>query len=245
MRNFTRPLVLVMMAVVASSVALLCQSSPTETGEQVYRIGGDVKPPHQIYGPAAEYTDRARKEHQEGVVVLEMVVGTSGLPRDIKVSHSLSPDLDATAIDAVRKWRFSPATKDGEAVAVQISAQISFSLGNHDKHPSPSVDRSQGMDKACRQGGGVKPPQATYMPDPVFSEEEKLHEGANHKGVVILSLIVSQEGRPKGVKVIRSLAPYLDKKAIETVYTWKFDPASQDCRPIAGQMSVQINFANN
>jgi TonB family protein len=56
------------------------------------------------------------------------VVGPGGLPRNIKIARSLSPEFDAAAIDAVKKWKFDPATKDGNPVAVQINVELTFRL---------------------------------------------------------------------------------------------------------------------
>jgi len=50
------------------------------------------------------------------------------LPREITVSRPLSPDFDAAAIDAVKKWKFSPASKDGNPVATAIKVEVSFHL---------------------------------------------------------------------------------------------------------------------
>jgi TonB family protein len=249
MKKFKLALTFAVMIVFANSVPLHSQDTSAKTESlPVYYVGGGVKPPRQIYGPGAEYTDKARKEGQEGVVVLEMVVTTDGSPRDIKVTRSLTPDLDEAALDAVRKWKFSPGTKDGEAVAVLINAEISFSLGNQDKHRSPAGTPPRPIlsgTLGCKDGRGVKSPRATYMPGPVFSEEEKHNERVRHTGVAILSLVVSPEGTPREVKVARSLDPDSDQKAIETVNTWKFDPATRDCKPVAVQISVEVNFAND
>ena len=54
------------------------------------------------------------------------VVGTDGKPRDIKVVRSLGLGLDEKAIEAVQKWRFDPARKDGKPVAAQINVEINF-----------------------------------------------------------------------------------------------------------------------
>jgi periplasmic protein TonB len=114
-------------AVLVLTQLSICQNEAATTApEQVYRVGGNVKPPRGIYTPAAEYPAKAKKEHQQGMVSIKMVVGTDGLPRDVKVARSLSPELDEAATDAVNKWRFSPATKDGEPVAVQMNAEVSF-----------------------------------------------------------------------------------------------------------------------
>jgi len=107
--------------------ALFCQDDATKAApEPVYKAGGGVKPPRAIFSPDPEYTTKARSEHQRGTVAMKVVVGADGLTRDIKVDRSLSPDLDKAAMDAVKRWRFTPGTKDGKPVAVQISVTVSF-----------------------------------------------------------------------------------------------------------------------
>jgi protein TonB len=51
-----------------------------------------------------------------------------GKVRDIKVEQSLDPALDKNAIASLSQWKFQPATKDGQPVAVQMMVQISFRL---------------------------------------------------------------------------------------------------------------------
>jgi len=48
--------------------------------------------------------------------------------RDVEVYRSLSADLDESATNTVKKWKFAPGTKGGEPVAVQIIVEISFHL---------------------------------------------------------------------------------------------------------------------
>lgn len=94
----------------------------------VYRVGGAVTAPRAIYAPNPEYTDKARKAKTNGTVVVSLVVTPEGAARDVRVTKSLTPDLDQKAVEAVRKWRLKPATKDGQPVAAQISAEATFRL---------------------------------------------------------------------------------------------------------------------
>jgi TonB family protein len=89
-----------------------------------------VTPPHAISAPPPEYPEKGlrREGRPEGTVILGLVVGSDGLPRDITVSHPRSPKLDEAAIAAVKKWRFSPATKDGKPVATSILVEVRFHL---------------------------------------------------------------------------------------------------------------------
>jgi TonB family protein len=51
-----------------------------------------------------------------------------GTAENIHVVRSLDPGLDANAISAVSNWRFQPGMKDGEAVTVAATIEISFHL---------------------------------------------------------------------------------------------------------------------
>lgn len=87
-----------------------------------------ITPPRQIHSPAPKYPKTERKARHEGTVTLKLAVGTDGMPVDIRISQSLSPDFDKAAIDALRQWKFSPAMKGGIPVAVAISIKIVFQL---------------------------------------------------------------------------------------------------------------------
>ncbi|MGA6986904.1 MAG: energy transducer TonB [Terriglobales bacterium] len=98
------------------------------TGGGPFRVGGGVSAPKAIYSPDPEYSEEARKVKHMGVVVLWLVVGPDGKPRDIRVVRTLGLGLDEKAIEAVKNWRFEPALKDGKPVAVQVNVEVNFHL---------------------------------------------------------------------------------------------------------------------
>jgi TonB family protein len=90
-----------------------------------------------------------------------------------------------------------------------------------------------------RVGGGVSAPRVIYQPDPEYTEEARK---AKYQGVVVLWLIVGQDGRTKDIRISRSLGMGLDQKAVEAVKQWKFEPAKKDGVPVAVQLNVEVNF---
>ena len=60
--------------------------------------------------------------------MLSMIIGTDGRPHNVKVEKSLEPSLDANAVEAVKKWKFAPATKDGRPVAVEMRLEVDYKL---------------------------------------------------------------------------------------------------------------------
>jgi TonB family protein len=95
---------------------------------KVYRVGHGVTAPRAIYSPSPEYTEAARKARFQGTCLLSLIVGPDGRARDIKVIRAVGKGLDAKAVEAVSKWNFQPATKDGEAVAVLLQVETQFHL---------------------------------------------------------------------------------------------------------------------
>ena len=100
----------------------------TIDGQPVYKIGHGVTPPRARFSPSAEYSEQARRAKYQGTCILQLIVDTNGNPRNIRVSRALGKGLDEKAIGAVKKWRFEPARKDGQPVAVQIDVEVSFRL---------------------------------------------------------------------------------------------------------------------
>jgi len=78
---------------------------------------------------APKYPKEARKEHVEGVVRLHVIIGKDGSPHDIKLISGDSLLVDA-AIEAVRQWRYAPATLNGNPVEIDFTIDVMFQL-NH------------------------------------------------------------------------------------------------------------------
>ena len=90
--------------------------------------GGRVTMPEATYSPEPSFSDEARKAKFQGMVLLMLVVGKDGRPYNIRVRQSLGMGLDEKAIEAVKNWRFRPATLNGQPVATQIAVQVDFHL---------------------------------------------------------------------------------------------------------------------
>ena len=87
------------------------------------------EPPVLLSSVVPAYPEDARRRRIEGEVVLQVVVDRNGrVENSIKVIKSI-PMLDRAAIDAVRKWRFSPGrNRDGTAVRVLLEIPLRFIL---------------------------------------------------------------------------------------------------------------------
>lgn len=92
---------------------------------------------------------------------------------------------------------------------------------------------------AYRIGGGVSAPTLLSKVEPEYSEEARK---AKWQGIVVLSLVVDDQGRPQSLKVVRSLGLGLDQKAIEAVEKWRFKPGQKDGKAVPVYAVVEVNF---
>ncbi|QND82664.1 Putative TonB-dependent receptor [Chromobacterium vaccinii] len=82
-----------------------------------------------LNNPAPAYPTVSREEGEEGTVRLRVHVSAQGLPQDVSVQSSSGfPRLDRAALAAVKRWRFIPAKRGGEAIAYPFIVPIEFSL---------------------------------------------------------------------------------------------------------------------
>jgi periplasmic protein TonB len=75
-----------------------------------------------------EYSEAARKVKLQGVVVLGIVVDSTGHPVNIAVLKSLGKGLDEKAIEAVLQWRFMPGFLHGHSVNVAATIEVKYSV---------------------------------------------------------------------------------------------------------------------
>jgi TonB family protein len=88
-------------------------------------------------------------------------------------------------------------------------------------------------------GGGVSAPRPIYDPDPEYSDQARK---AKFQGSVVLVAVIGPDGRPRDLRVTRSLGMGLDQKALDAVWTWRFTPAMKDNRPVSVQVSIEVVF---
>jgi protein TonB len=101
----------------------------TGVGDEVpMRITASVKQPELIKKIEPPYPEVARRTKLEGVVVLEAVITKTGSVEEVKVLRALNPTLDQAALNAVKQWKYKPATLNGRPVKVYFTVTVTFRL---------------------------------------------------------------------------------------------------------------------
>ncbi|CAN5755757.1 hypothetical protein BH24ACI5_BH24ACI5_22380 [soil metagenome] len=100
------------------------------TGGGWYRPGNGVVSPEVLHEEKPQYTSGAMRAKVQGIVEVEAVVMTDGTVGQVQIVRSLDDrfGLDEKAIEAVKRWRFRPGTRQGKPVAVLVNIELTFTL---------------------------------------------------------------------------------------------------------------------
>jgi TonB family protein len=80
-----------------------------------------VVPPKVIKSPDPE----PLSDFDKGLIVFRVTIGIDGLVHDpVLVKSSASKKADANALEALKKWKFKPATRDGVPIPVSINIEV-------------------------------------------------------------------------------------------------------------------------
>jgi TonB family protein len=90
------------------------------------RISEGMTPPKVISRVEPHYSEEAKKNNIFGVVILEATINEAGVVTDVRVLKPLPYGLDQAAVEAIRQWRFEPATIEGRPVPVIFNFTFNF-----------------------------------------------------------------------------------------------------------------------
>jgi TonB family protein len=178
------------------------------------------------------YSDEARRRGIEGIVTIAFRVDERGHVSGGRVVNGLGFGLDQNALVALRQWRFRPGRRNGTPAAMDAEVDIEFSLR------SEGVNELIANDMATLVGPGVTPPRV------VRTSRVPLRAG-DANGLVVLDVVLQQDGTPRIVRILRSLTPEADESAVRHFEQWRFSPAMKDGVAVKVRMNAEVRFRDD
>lgn len=104
---------------------------PASSASPVARTATDRATPQPLSTPAPRYPPQALRMGAGGTVRVKVIVAADGsVERQELTTSSGNRYLDRAALEAVRRWRFQPATRGGQPVAAEVTVPIDFNLND-------------------------------------------------------------------------------------------------------------------
>ena len=98
------------------------------TSSNVYRIGEAITAPSLLSKVEPQYSDEARAAKLQGTEKVYAEIGPDGFAHNVTVVMGVGLGLDEKGVEAIKQWKFTPGTKDGQPVTVAVNIEINFRL---------------------------------------------------------------------------------------------------------------------
>lgn len=195
-----------------------------------------VEPPQivQYYPPF--YPLPLRMEGVEGQVVLALGIDNDGTVAKVEVFRSNLPQLNASALEAAKLWKFSPARRNGQPVAVVVPFPIQFvsefaSMGVSAESPLANLTYIDGMYYSRSAQGRLTPANVSVTPlnrvnaffDPAAIGDKEV--------VAVLRFVVNEQGQVVDPVVAQSSGTEFDAAALQAIRFWQFVPEIRAGKP--------------
>lgn len=226
--------------------------------EQNPDFPGGLEKLYGFLGENIKYPVAAKNANLEGNVIAQFVVTKEGKIQDVTIVRSLSPETDAEAkrvIALMPDWE--PGKQDGKPLHVKYTLPIRFSLDN--ASPKATEEQTTAID--------VTNEIPDVLDEPIFAQVEqnptfpggleKMYaflgrnikypaaaKKANIQGTVLAKFTVTQEGKIKDLRIVKSLSPETDAETLRIIKTmpdWK--PGLQNGRPVNVEYTLPIQFS--
>jgi len=177
------------LAVLMAEPCVASDQADEETQPLPLNLSDVDRPPLVTKRVDPAYPFEAKRRRQEGDVLLQFIVTKEGKVAMPRVLRSVPTGLfDESALRAIRKWRFRPATKAGKAVDVSIIAPLRFELEGVE---GTGYDTFEAIEKGVSHMGAGQFEQAiaelsraiSYFPNHPYNSVAYNHRGASYRAV--------------------------------------------------------------
>ncbi|HMK21267.1 MAG TPA: energy transducer TonB, partial [Terriglobales bacterium] len=180
---------------------------------------------------------------RSGEAVIEFEIRRDGSVGEVATVQSAgSNDLDAAASQAITSGVFPALPETYPANDLRLRVHFGY-----DQPPGSDAPLCQGPNWGAhtdvlpmrKAGNGVTPPHPTSSPDPEYAEAARRRK---YQSRVQLAGTVEPQGNFTDLCVLVPAGEGLDEKAMRTVRTWRFEPATRDGAPTAVRVNIQVDF---
>ncbi len=190
--------------------------------------------PEPVLIPNPGYVKAAFQAGTEGLVAVVVIVDASGEVSSARVARSsLNRDLDAAAVNAARRARFTPALRDGRAVPTRLEMQYLFTRNG------PVFYTTVTVPSVGTKNIGTLPEPVT-VPDPAICDSVAW---LKLPATVTVMAQVDSLGSVIGADIASSSGnPLVDRKTRAFALQAKFRPGIAHGRPAIASVRIEYEF---
>lgn len=193
----------------------------------------------------ALYPPHLRASGTPGRVMVELVVGRDGRPRDVKVVSTTDSAFSQPTVTALGVLRFRPAHRGTGPVAVRVSFPVNWTVAGSPAAAAPQTASAPAPAEPAEPAGVSFPPELRNGAE-VLGRMRSLYprdlRRTRVRGTVWVRIQVTPAGTAENVSIVRSTDPAFEAPTLQLVAAMRFRPATVDGRPIAAWVDMPLEW---
>jgi len=220
-------------------------ADPAEQVFELDELKQSGKPPKPIKQGGPVYPQVMSREGVTGGATISFIIDRTGKVRNVKAVESSNPWFEGPAINAVKRWEFTPGEMNGRPVSTHVDQRIDFNLviNGQDMSNRWRVAKGRNFAKLPPEFQWDTPPVPLKTGFPVYPFEQ-LQAGV--EGKARISYIVGPAGQVLQAKLGETSTPEFGQAVLAMIDTWKFKPAmKKDGTPCYANLNAEYDFRKN
>ena len=202
---------------------------PHPEADGTYYQQGGIVPPKPARAAPANYPADPQLAKVKHICVVSAIIGIDGTPTSVQLENTHQSPFDASAIEAVKQSTFSPGTLHDSAIPVLSQIWVEF-----------RGDRKPGI-PAIEHGKFNKNPSPVVWPNAEYTDAARRER---LQGSLLVSLLVTEDGRPTDLHILQHMEDGLDEQALKAVSKAQFNPAMLGGQRVPDRVAIGISFAS-
>ncbi|OQX75503.1 MAG: hypothetical protein B6D64_11525 [Bacteroidetes bacterium 4484_276] len=254
-----KPTTMLLKTTLFNIALLFCLTNSTYPQEYVHaEVYGGKQQLREFIKEELVYPEKALNENTEGTVILSFIVKSDGAIENLKVSQSVSPELDNEAMRIFNQLLWDPANYRGMQLDEEQSMEFPFKLKKYKRcakhrgyseinYPYTLVDQSLTIYKGHQLDERAKPIfKEKGMGFNQFIAKNLVYPEAamkqNIRGTVEVFFVVEPSGRVSNVKVLKPVGAGCSQEAIRLIKMLKWMPGIKDGKAVRTKLILKISF---
>lgn len=199
-------------------------------------------PPRQLEAVRPAYPAAMRRFGLSGRVVCDFDVMEDGHVAKVGIFESDNPAFDEAAVEAVRRWRYQPAMRDGKPLRMRVRQPVHFNYtgeGGAGASGAYRVTDEADQSKLPPELRFDTAPQIRGVTLPVYPHALRVEAV---RGRARAAMLVGPAGEVTGVKILAADRPEFGLALAAALQGFKFDPAYRGGQPVPTLVNFEQRF---
>jgi TonB family protein len=209
-----------------------------------------INPPAPLNTVEPQFPEDARQRRINGRCLVSLTVDLNGMPQDIKLLRCTDPAFEANSLDAVKQYRFQPATtQEGKQVSSTIAVEVDFRVFGAPEtlirlrfsSPPAALSLTPGKHGLCLFTKLTTLPAMKAFSDKGFEQAASGFDGSCACDVV---LTINANGKASDPQVTHCGSPALEEPAVQSLLSSRYLPGKVKGYTVSTRASVHLEYCD-